>query len=136
MFLRYLQRNKKRVFLVAQSETELTEMESAIREHDRKLILIGKGVLPPDGTGIEQVINAVNGVETDCIFSLLPSPEQELLIQKHSALLNARIWFGCGSVLKEIYMKKQKKGKFQRFLRKKVFRYQVEKQQRNEEQNE
>ena len=68
MFLRYIQRNKKRVFLVAQSETELLEMESAIREHDRKLILAGRGVLPPDGAGIEQVINAVNGAETDCIF--------------------------------------------------------------------
>ena len=95
MFLRYIQRNKKRVFLVAQSETELLEMESAIREHDRKLILAGRGVLPPDGAGIEQVINAVNGAETDCIFSLLPSPEQELLIQRNSALLNARVWFGC-----------------------------------------
>ena len=123
MFLRYIQRNKKRVFLVAQSETELLEMESAIREHDRK----------PDGAGIEQVINAVNGAETDCIFSLLPSPEQELLIQRNSALLNARVWFGCGSVLKEIYMKKQKKGKIQRFLRRKVFRYQVGRQQRSEE---
>ena len=100
MFLRYIQRNKKRVFLVAQSETELLEMESAIREHDRKLILAGRGVLPPDGAGIEQVINA---------------------------------WFGCGSVLKEIYMKKQKKGKIQRFLRRKVFRYQVGRQQRSEE---
>ena len=114
MFLRYIQRNKKRVFLVAQSETELLEMESAIREHDRKLILAGRG-------------------ETDCIFSLLPSPEQELLIQRNSALLNARVWFGCGSVLKEIYMKKQKKGKIQRFLRRKVFRYQVGRQQRSEE---
>ena len=50
-----------------------------------------------------------------------------------SALLNARVWFGCGSVLKEIYMKKQKKGKIQRFLRRKVFRYQVGRQQRSEE---
>lgn len=90
-------------------------MESAIREHDRKLILAGRGVLPPDGAGIEQVINAVNGAETDCIFSLLPSPEQELLIQRNSALLNARVWFGCGSVLKEIYMKKQKKESFRDF---------------------
>ena len=118
---------------MAQSETELLEMESAIREHDRKLILAGRGVLPPDGAGIEQVINAVNGAETDCIFSLLPSPEQELLIQRNGALLNARVWFGCGSVLKEIYMKKQKKGKIQRFLRRKVFRYQVGRQQRSEE---
>ena len=54
MFLRYIQRNKKRVFLVAQSETELLEMESAIREHDRKLILAGRGVLPPDGAGGDQ----------------------------------------------------------------------------------
>ena len=114
-------------------KTLLRDTESAIREHDRKLILAGRGVLPPDGAGIEQVINAVNGAETDCIFSLLPSPEQELLIQRNSALLNARVWFGCGSVLKEIYMKKQKKGKIQRFLRRKVFRYQVGRQQRSEE---
>ena len=119
MFLRYIQRNKKRVFLVAQSETELLEMESAIREHDRKLILAGRGVLPPDGAGIEQVINAVNGAETDCIFSLLPSPEQELLIQRNSALLNARVWFGCGSggifPGKENCWKSRKKERFKDF---------------------
>lgn len=133
MFLRYIQRNKKRVFLVAQSETELLEMESAIREHDRKLILAGRGVLPPDGAGIEQVINAVNGAETDCIFSLLPSPEQELLIQRNSAFVKCKSVVWMRERLKEIYMKKQKKGKIQRFLRRKVFRYQVGRQQRSEE---
>lgn len=133
MFLRYVQRNKKRVFLVAQSESELADLEKAIHEYDRKLILAGHGILPANGCGEEQVINAVNGAETDCIFSILPSPQQELFIQENSALLNARIWFGCGSVLKEIYMKKRKKGRIQRFLRKKVFRYLVGRQRRNEE---
>ena len=36
MFLRYVQRNKKRVFLVAQSEAELANLEEAIHEYDRK----------------------------------------------------------------------------------------------------
>ena len=55
---------------MAQSETELLEMESAIREHDRKLILAGRGVLPPDGAGIEQVINAVNVLRQIAFFLL------------------------------------------------------------------
>ncbi len=133
MFLRYLQKNKKRVFLVARSEEELLELENAMKEYDRHLIIAGHGILPEDGDLEENVINDINGAETDCIFSILPSPEQELFIQKNSALLNARIWFGCGDVLKENYMKKRKKERIQRFFRKKIFRYLVGQQQRSEE---
>ena len=109
MFLRYLQRNKKRIFLVAPSRSALVELESAITLYDRHLILVGHGILSKDGKSNENVINEINGAEVDCILSILPSPEQELFIQENSALLNARIWFGCGDVLKENYMKKNRK---------------------------
>lgn len=133
MFLRYLQRNKKRIFLVAPSRSALVELESAITLYDRHLILVGHGILSKDGKSNENVINEINGAEVDCILSILPSPEQELFIQENSALLNARIWFGCGDVLKENYMKKKRKGWIRRFFRKKIFRYLVGQHKKNEE---
>ena len=133
MFLRYLQRNKKRIFLVASSRSALVELESAITLYDRHLILVGHGILSKDGKSNENVINEINGAEVDCILSILPSPEQELFIQENSALLNARIWFGCGDVLKENYMKKNRKGWIRRFFRKKIFRYLVGQHKKNEE---
>lgn len=133
MFLRYLQRNKKRIFLVAPSRSALVELESAITLYDRHLILVGHGILSKDGKSNENVINEINGAEVDCILSILPSPEQELFIQENSALLNARIWFGCGDVLKENYMKKNRKGWIRRFFRKKIFRYLVGQHKKNEE---
>ncbi len=133
MFLRYLQKNHKKVFLVAQSEEELLAMERAVREYNRRLLVAGHGILQPDGSGAENIINDINGAETDCIFSILPSPEQELFIYRNSALLNARIWFGCGSALNEIYLKKQNKGKIKRFFRKRIFRYLVGQKKKEED---
>ena len=133
MFLRYLQRNKKRIFLVVPSRSALVELESAITLYDRHLILVGHGILSKDGKSNENVINEINGAEVDCILSILPSPEQELFIQENSALLNARIWFGCGDVLKENYIKKNRKGWIRRFFRKKIFRYLVGQHKKNEE---
>lgn len=132
MFMRYLQKNKKKVFLVAQTEEELTDLETLMREYDRHLLITGHGILPADGTSEETVINEINGAEADCIFSLLPSPEQELFIARNSALLNVRIFFGCGDVLKENYLKQKKKARIQRFFRKKVFRYLAGRQKKDD----
>ena len=103
-------------------------MESAIREHDRKLILIGKGVSAAGCTGIEQVINAVNVcLETDCIFSLpsfpgtaSPPNTEAQRPAKCQNLVRMRKCFER----KSIYRLKTEKRKVSDILREKVFRYQ------------
>lgn len=129
MFLRYLQRNHKKVFLIAGSDEELEGMKSALEKYNKGVAVAGEGVLDPEGKAVEEIINEVNGVETDCILSVLPSPQQEEFIVANSALLNARIWLGCGKTLARLYGKRSE-GIVRRFLLKKVFRYRVGRQKR------
>ena len=129
MFLKYLQRNRKRVFLIAQSEQELTTLTGVMGKYGRNIGIVGQGILADNGRSEEDIINDVNGAETDCILSVLPSPQQEEFIVRSSALLNARVWLGCGEAMIVNYNKKNKGG-VRRFFLKRVFRYQVGKQKK------
>lgn len=130
MFLRYLQRNRKRVFLIAQSEKELVSLEEAMVKYHRGIAVAGHGILSSEGKSEEDIINDVNGAETDCIISVLPSPEQEEFIIRNKSLLNIRVWLGCGNMLAENYRRKSTGG-VRRFLMKRAFRYNVEQQKKD-----
>ena len=73
----------------------------------------------------ENAINEINGTETDCIFSVLPSPYQERFIAANKALLKARVWLGCGTVLEQSYDARDLGRRIRRFFAKKVFKYRV-----------
>lgn len=129
MFLRYLKKNHKKLFLLAPSEQELDGLKQALETYNRGILIIGRGILDPEGKAMEDVINEINGVETDCIFSVLPSPQQEEFIAANSALLNARVWLGCGGALAQKHGERSK-GIVRRFLKKRVFRYRVGRQKK------
>ena len=74
------------------------------------------------------VINDINGTETDCIFSVLRSPYQEHFITENKAFLKAKVWLGCGTVLGQSYDARRLGKRFKRFIMKSVFRYRVEQQ--------
>lgn len=128
MFLKYLQRNRKRVFLIAQSQSELCQLKEAMATYNRGIRIEGCGFLDADGTSEEDIINDVNGAEIDCVLSVLPSPGQEDFIARNRALLNARLWMGCGMALGQRY--NEKSGSVRRFFVKKMFRYRVGKQKK------
>lgn len=127
MFLRLLQKNQKRVFIIAASEQEICALEEALDRYNRGIIIVGKGILDSEGKAMEEIINEINGDETDCILSVLPSPQQEEFIVKNSALLNARVWLGCGRTLTRDYGEKIG-GNVRRFFMKRRFWYRVGRQ--------
>ena len=129
MFIRFLQKNRKKIFLIAGSEQELQSLEPALAKYNRGIVIVGHGILDPEGRAEEEIINEVNGVETDCILSVLPSPQQEEFIVRNSALLNARMWLGCGKTLSRMYGE-HSRGCLRRFFLKKVFRYRVGRQRK------
>lgn len=129
MFLRYLQRNHMKVFLISGSDEELVNLKAALERYSKGIVIVGEGVLDPENKAVEEIINEVNGVETDCILSILPSPQQEEFIVRNSALLNARMWLGCGKTLTRLYGKRSEGGLY-RFFLKKVFRYRVGRQRK------
>lgn len=129
MFIRFLQRNHKKIFLIAGSWQELESLKPALERYNRGIAIVGQGILDPEGKAEEEIINEVNGVETDCILSILPSPQQEEFIVKNSALLNARMWLGCGKTLSRMYGERSGSG-VRRFFLKKIFRYRVGRQRK------
>lgn len=131
MFFRYLQKNKKRLFLLAETKEELHKAEELLKGYARGLSIVGRAVLPKNSGLEHNVINEINGVEPDCIFSVLPSPDGERFIVESRALLNARLWAGGASVLRK-REEKRTTGRIGQFILKKIFRYQVEKQKTTE----
>lgn len=130
MFMKYLQKNQKRVYLLADTQEEIVRAEGAIRHYNRGIRLTGRACLNPDGSREEEVVNDINGTETDCVLSVLSSPYQESFISRYKPLLNTKLWFGCGSMLSKSYRDRKILQQIRHFFRKTMFRRQVEKQQK------
>ena len=131
LLLRFLQKNKKTIYLIAASEESLSVFQKRLKAYGQNLRIVGGAVLKENGT--EKVINEINGLEPDCVFSALPSPLQENFIYENKALLNARVWVGCGTKILEEKRNGKIRGRLRLFILKKIFHYQMEKQSDGEE---
>ena len=131
MFMKYLQKNQKRVYVLAEMEEDVNATENAIRRYNRGICLSGHACLSPDERREEEVVNDINGTETDCILSVLPVPYQESFISRNRMLLNTKVWLGCGPMLIRSYGDRNLLHQVRHFFRKKMFRREVEKQQKD-----
>ena len=131
MFMKYLQKNHGRVYLLAETEEELERVEDSVRRYNRGIRIVGHALLSAQSGLEETVINDINGTETDCILSVLPSPYQEQFISENKALLNARVWFGCGPALGRSYDDLRIFRRIKHFFIKKTFWHRVEKEQKD-----
>lgn len=127
MFLKYLQRSQKKVFLLAGREEDLLLLKEAVRPLMR-MPEAGWAVLPKDSGLEESIINDINSVEPDCILSVLPYPAQESFISDAKALLNARVWIGLGLSMIQENQKKKPVRKLRQFFLKREFLHLVDKQ--------
>lgn len=128
MFFKYLQRSRKKLFVLAEQEEDLALLDEAIRPYMRGAVQAGRAVLSEGSVSKDSIINEINSVEPDCILSILPYPTQECFISDAKALLNARVWMGLGlSLLEESHRKKPVK-KLRRFFLKRIFLRLVDRQ--------
>lgn len=107
MVIRYLQKNKIRVFLLSQSEISRLQMEKYIQEEFDSLNIVASTSLEERGSN-DDILNLINGAEVECVLSTLMSPVEEYFISRNKSLTNARVWLGFGALLND--MKKEKKG--------------------------
>ena len=128
LFLKYLQKNQKKIFLLADTEEDLLRTADAVRRYSRGIKLTGSGVIKPDDNKEESLINEINGTETDCILSVLETPYQEQFIGRNRALLNAKVWLGCGAVLREDSGTRRPAGRLKHFFRKFLFSWRAGKE--------
>lgn len=129
MFIRYLQKNRKRVYLLAADSQEMEKLTDSLHRLGREMYITGQALISETEGREEEVVNAINGTETDCIISALPSPYQEMFIGRNRSLLNVKLWLGCGAVFADM-RKDTVPGRVMRSLQKFMFRRQLERQQK------
>ena len=101
MVMRFLHKSHKKVFLLAEDEEALAELREYVTGKYSGIVISETATMEEHWKSDDMIVNRINGAETDCIFAALPSPLQEEVILRNRTLLNARIWFGMGTGLKE-----------------------------------
>lgn len=127
MFMRYLHKNHKRIYLLVESEEEGQEAFRYMQKAYSGIQLIGLAKVSAEGRADDMLVNAINGSEVDCIFSALSVPLQEDFIAKNRNLLDARVWIGVGKRMFPNRKAGLGHGKFAKYLLNHIFRREMEK---------
>ena len=142
MFMRYLHKNHKRMYLLVESEEDGQEAFRYMQRTYSGIQLVGLAKVSAEGRADDMLVNAINGSEVDCILSALSVPLQEdfiaknrnLLdardsdfIAKNRNLLDARVWVGVGNRMFSDHRQGLGHGKLAKFLLNHIFKREMEK---------
>ena len=97
-FFKRIERNKKSVFLLGDTQEKIDALKAELAEDYPKLIFAGEYAVETCVGDLEAVINDMNATTPDVIISVLPSPMQEQFLYEHRDKMNANIWYGIGGV--------------------------------------
>lgn len=130
MFFRYLHKNHKRVYLLAESENECEEFYSYLENYYSGIQVVGLAKVSAENRADDMLINAINGGEVDCVLAALSAPLQEEFIAKNKGILNARIWLGLGKGILPVGRRGISQNKITQFVVKHIFKKEIEKRKR------
>ena len=91
-FLKKVIRQKKTVYILAQTEVELAQVEEHLRSYQENLHIIGKYALEHLSADEEFVINEINGLAPDVLVSFLPSMKRIEFYDSNYMKINTNIW--------------------------------------------
>lgn len=92
--MKRLLRNRKKVFLLADSAADLEQMTRKFKDHYERLQIAGSCSMEAALQDTDGVINEINSASADVVFSLLPSPAQEHFLVENRNKLDVKIWYG------------------------------------------
>lgn len=95
-FFKRVERNKKSVFLLGETDDEIGRMKNRLLEEFPKIIFAGDYAVENCVGDLEAVINDMNATTPNIIISILPTPMQEHFFMEHRDKMNANIWYGMG----------------------------------------
>lgn len=127
MFLRYLDKNHRRIFLLVETEEEVQEFCDFLADRYRGIQIAGIARVSQEDQADDLVVNAVNGGEVDCVIAALSSPLQEEFGVRNRALLNARVWLGSGKIIRGIYKSGSGRNRLMQFILHRIFKREIEK---------
>lgn len=132
-FLKRVERNRKRLFLLGETEEKNKKVKRQLLEEYPKLMIEGEYALENCVGNLEAVINDLNAATPDVVLSVLPAPKQEHFFWEHKDKISAKIWYGLGGV--EIGRKKGMRKRFKRLLHRGRLKSSIEKYERKMEEN-
>lgn len=91
-FLKRLARERRKVFLLANTQEELVAMRAVLLSMEKKLTFFGSFTYDGPEVSHFAVVNEINSVVPDVIISMVPSPGQEKLMYECRQMVNARLW--------------------------------------------
>lgn len=132
--LRRLAKDKKKIFLLGEAESDLICMRESLLKFDDKLTFFGSYAYE-NLTGTEDaIINEINNVMPDVIISTLSTPKQVHMILENKMKVNARVWIALTDVnLKHPGSGELKPGKLHTIIDKTIFKRMVSKYQNSRE---
>lgn len=136
MFMRYLKKNHKRVYLLAETKDENKEFQEYMNQFYCGIEIAGALSVTDEQKTDEQrtddmIVNAINGSEVDCVLSILSSPLQEQFVVRNRNLLNTRVWLSLGREIIPVCKKKMKHNRLMQFVIRRILQKEIEKQKKN-----
>lgn len=136
-FLKKMVRQRKTIYLMAQTESDLEQLESSLASYETELRIVGRFALENLENDEDFVVNEINKEEPCVLISSLPSIKRIEFYDANHMKLNTNIWL----MLKDnIVLHNQRKGLFwkvsdkvvQKIFKRRVLQYQNEKDERTE----
>ena len=96
LLLHYMHKNRKRVYLLVGDQGADRDILEFLDFHYKGIEIVGMAKLVSEDRSDDMIVNAINGVDADCVISVLEVPLQEDFIMKNKDRLNANLWIGIG----------------------------------------
>lgn len=95
-FMKRLIRNGRTVYLVGDTIDQMDALNIFLKEYYGKLNVVGSLALEACSQDVDSLVNEINTISPDVVFSVLPTPRQEYFLMENRSRINARIWYGPG----------------------------------------
>lgn len=96
--LKKLAKEKKKIFLLAETEEDLVKMRESLLKFEDKLVFFGSYAYANLSGTEDAIINEINSVIPDVVISNLAVTKHEKLICENKMKVNAKLWVAIKSV--------------------------------------
>ena len=91
-FLKKIIRQRKTVYILAETNEELLQLEEHLRSYQQNISIVGKYALEHLSADEEFVVNQINVLEADVLISLLPAIKRIEFYDSNYMKINTSIW--------------------------------------------
>ena len=96
--MKRIERNHKTMFVIGDSMERVEQMCELISDRYPKCEIVGMEALDECTGATDAVVNEMNAVAPDVIFSIIPSPQQEHFLMENREKISAELWYGIGKI--------------------------------------